>query len=445
MLRRSLKAAGFLCLFLVASIEQPDIGFGQARPDSLTLQQPQNIFVVPVMSPNRLRFVNYIFWEDVPDSLGTFIHQPDTTGWNAPTSTTAQESLSVPTSSGAHTGNIDRTIKFRALNSGRVGQTSFQPDSVIVLRFEIIAEEVWNREINVGRGYTPNDPIPCVFINELTGDSLDLGLNLHFSPGLVDSNGVLLVGLEDFEGFHIWRAINRDGSDMTVLGELSKEEEFRGRSEIDFIYFNAILPALRSTGVFVFPFPVPGLGTALDITGIHPNGRLGPNELAWFDVSAFNGFTYYYTVTSFDRGYNIPSHSQGLFKFDNCPVAEGVPYPCASELVPLSTNVTPQTNLMEVYAVPNPYRSGTSQFTTPNYHNFPDNKIRFVNVPADCKIRIYTISGDFVFEINNTGGTGNIEWDTRNSGGEEVGSGAYIFRCENKNGEGVYGRVIIIR
>jgi hypothetical protein len=419
----------------------PDRSAGQSRPDSLTLQQPVKIYVVPDMNPNRQWFINYIFWQGAADSMATFIHQPDTTGWRAPDSPTEQDSLSVPITTGVHTGSIDRTVSFRALEGGRVGQAGR-----IRLRYEIVTQENFSRIIDVGSGYVADEEIPCFFVNELNGDTLDLGMNLQFGPGLVDSNGIFVVGLEDFEGFHAWRALESDGSDMTILAELSKQEEAVGEP-IDSLYFNEIIPSLRKSGFYVFPFPVPGLGNVLDITAIHPNGRLGPNEFAWFDLNAFNGFTYYYSVTSFDRDYNIASHSQGLFKFDNCPVTQGLPYPCASDttLIVVNADVTAQDNLKEVYVVPNPYRTGSSQFTTPNYHNFSDNKVRFVNVPSDCRLRIYTVAGDFIHEITNSGGVGNMEWDTRNASGGLVGSGAYIFRCENKSGEGVFGRLIIIR
>jgi hypothetical protein len=419
----------------------PAPGFAQ-RPDSLTLQQPDSVYVIQEMNQNRREFVNWIFWQDVPDSVGTFIHQPDTAGWHVAGSQMPADSISFPSTSGSYTGSIDRTIKFRVRNSGRVGVTP-----VIRLRYEIAKEEYWTREINIGAGYTPNAPIDLIFISQApqnAGDTLDVGLRLHFPPGLVDSNGVFLFGVEDFEGFHIWRSIAPNGSDMIVLGELSKQEEFLG-SPIDSLYFNAVIPALRTTGHYEFPAPVPGLGSSINLAGIHPYGRLGPNELLWFDYNVFNGFTYYYTVTSFDRDYIVSAQSQGLTKFDNCPVTQGQPYPCQHALVALSTSVTPQNDLSQMYAVPNPYRSGTSQFTTPNYQNFPDNKLRFVNVPVNCKIRIYTVSGDFVFEITNMSGTGTAEWDTTNTAGQQVASGAYIYRCESSTGGAVYGRIIIIR
>lgn len=435
-LQRAARVVGVSCL-LVAAL--PVRGVGQTRPDSLTLQQPSNVYVIPQMNVNRQWFVNYIFWEDVPDSMGTFIHQPGTSGWRPDSSLTPPESLSVPGTSGIYTGSVDRSVKFRLRNSGRVGVTP-----LIRLRYEIAKEEVWGREINIGAGYVPGDPIDCTFIHQVNGSVLDLGLRLHLTPGLVDSNGVFIVGMEDFEGFHAWGGIRPDGSDLTVLGEVSKQEAFTG-TELDTLYFTDIIPALRATGVYVFPFPVPGLGSRIDLTGIHPNGRLGPNEFVWFDTNAFSGFTYYYAVTTFDSDYNVDAQSQGLFKFDNCMVTEGQPYPCASELVRLSATVTPQDDLMRVYTVPNPFRSGSSQYTTPNYHNFPDNKLRFVNVPAECKIRVYTVAGDFVVEINNTSGTGTVEWDTKNTAGEFVTSGAYMYRCETGNGDSVYGRIVIIR
>jgi hypothetical protein len=448
---RGLKAAGFLCLFFVTLFAVPRSSAGQTRPDTLELQQPGNVFGVPVMNPNRQWFTNYIFWEAPPDSMGTFIHPPDTSGWHSAMSTNVRDSLSTPVTSGVHTGDIDRTLGFRALQNGRVGQAG-----ELRIRYEVVSQEFLNRVMDVGSGYQPGDPIPAILISELNGDTLDLGINLHFGPGLIDSNGVFVVGAEDFEGFHIWRGIDPEGKDLVSIGGLSKQAAFDD-APVDLLYYSEIIPALRATGRYTFPFPVNGLGTELDITTIHPNGRLGPNEFVWFDLNAFNGFTYQFTVTTFDRGYNVKSFSQGLFKFDNCPVNQpdpfdpndpwepGDPYVCADELVPALTIVTPQDNLAEVYAVPNPYRSGTSQFTTPNYRNFPDNKVRFVNVPAECRLRIYTVAGDFVFEINNAARAGNLEWDTRNTAGQPVASGAYIFRCENPSGDGVYGRLIIIR
>lgn len=436
---KSLRAAASVYSIVVlgaAFVPSPT----RAQPDSLRLQAPSNVFVVPVMGSDRQRFVNYVFWQDIPDSVGSYIHPPDTLGWNPKTSSTPQSALSVPSSSGFYNGTIDRTITFLALRNGVVGTTP-----TLELRFDIVAEENYSGRIRPGAGYTPGEPIPCIFREQDTQEPLDLGLRVHFSPGRIDSNGTFIVGLEDFEGFHVWRGIDDDGGDLSVITELSKQEQFSGQSAIDELYFDAIIPALRADGTFDFGFSVPGLGSRIDLTNIHPNGKLGPNELAWFDFNAFNGFTYQYVVTTFDRSYKVRSHAQGLIKYDNCTVTQGVAFPCPSNIVTAATQVSPQNTMREIYAVPNPYRTGSTQFSAPNYHNYPDNKVRFVNVPSDCEVRIYTLSGDLVQTLQNRGGTGVVEWDARNRGGEDVSSGVYIFRVEKDTGESMYGRLVVIR
>ena len=439
MFKRSLAAVALV--WVLATVLSPVRSHAQTPPDSLTLQPPTNVFVVPVMNPNRARFVNYIFWEGIDPTIGTLVHPPDTLGWHPPGSTTPKGSLSLPSTTGPYLGDVDRTVSFRALNSGIVGTTPG-----IILRYDIVGQEEFSKTLDPGAGYTPGDPIPISVINTdaIPPDTLDLGFTVHFSAGLIDSNGIFIVGLETFEGYHSWRGLNADGSDLIVLSEMSNEERFTAEP-FDSIYFDEIIPALRATGVFRLPFPVPGLGSEIDIRNIHPNGKLGPNEFTWFDLNAFHGFTYHYLVTTFDRGYEVRAARQGLIKFDNCQPTNGVPVPCRGELVSVTTKVTPQNSLIEIYAVPNPYRSGSSQFSTPNYHNFPDNTLRFVNVPANCKLHIYTSAGDIVWWTDNVNGPGVIEWDTRNAAGEEVSSGAYLYRIQTPDGEGMFGRLVIIR
>lgn len=428
-------------------------------PDSLALLPVSDITIVPVMNPDRARFVNFIFWRAAPDDLSALIRDPDTLGWNAPTSSLPQDTLSMPTTSGAYIGDVDRTLTFRALNSGPVGGTRD-----VLIRYTIIGEENFSGTLNAGLGYTPEDTIPLLLRDTrfTPPDTLNLGVNVHFSSGLIDSNGLFIVGLEDFEGFHLWRDTDSTGIDLTIIGELSKEEAFAG-FDFDSVYFNVAIPALRTTGRFDLGGAIPGLN-AIDLsdTLVFPRrnpadspGVLAPDEFIWFDINAFNGFTYYYQVTTFDRDYDVRTAQQGLVKFDRCQPEQGQIYPdsCRVELVSASNAVPPQTVLRNIYAVPNPYRSGSSQFSTPNYHNFPDNNMRFVNVPAGAELRIYTPSGDLVRTLinndlldgNEDGITGNVTWDTRNTFDQLVSSGIYIYRVEVPGGEGVFGRIVIIR
>jgi hypothetical protein len=83
--------------------------------------------------------------------------------------------------------------------------------------------------------------------------------------------------------------------------------------------------------------------------------------------------------------------------------------------------------------------------TSENYHNFPDELVRFVNVPSDCTIKIFTVAGDLVWENEQVSNGGNVTWDLKNRGEESVTSGVYIYRIEKSDGDSVFGRIVVIR
>jgi hypothetical protein len=175
----------------------------------------------------------------------------------------------------------------------------------------------------------------------------------------------------------------------------------------------------------------------------------------WVDQNAFAGFTYYYITTCFDRGY-----FKGMTQFnkrDNFICDEDLanpedpdhPVPCDSVAKIITMTVSAGTDMRLVFAVPNPYRTGTSAETHPFYHNYPDGSIKFFNVPKEAEIKIYTVSGDLVWESHHsspTGEDGIITWDVKNKHGQDVGSGVYLYRCENSaDGSDAYGRIVVIR
>lgn len=75
---------------------------------------------------------------------------------------------------------------------------------------------------------------------------------------------------------------------------------------------------------------------------------------------------------------------------------------------------------------PNPYSKNSGQ-----------NYITFANLTPVATIYIYDISGRFIREIKETDGNGGVEWDLRDSNGNEIGSGIYIFRATGKNSSGI--------
>jgi hypothetical protein len=405
-------------------------------PDSLLLHAPTGVKAYGVYNANSKNFVVWLTWHDIPNDVGTLISKADTTGW---TLTVPAAQASFPTVSGVYNGDIDRTIAFHSTRAGVVGTDS------LILTYEVRREEYYSGRVAIGQSYVPGTKLPLTFRDQRNNQPIDFGLQIAFSAGHIDNLGAFVVGLQDFEGFHIWRGVRRDGADMQVIGEVSKQEAFKGRSTggslADSVYFYDVVPTLRKHQPWISPFgPIPNgdcLGTRIDLD-------LDPDQFFWFDCNGTNGFTYYYAVTTFDRGYSINSGTQGLSKFDNCPVAEGQPFPCRDQLVAVELQVNPQSNLYNVYVVPNPVRMGTSRLTTDNYHNFPDGLVRFVNCPQKCTIKIYTVSGDLVWMNDHVDGTGNVEWDIKNLQEEDVSSGVYVYRIVSST-DSVYGRIVVIR
>ena len=403
-------------------------------PDSLVLYPASGVQARSVYDNSLRRFVVWLSWFEASDTIATAIHSPDVTGWSL---VTPPAQLTTPSMRGVYTGDTDRTIVFRSTRAATVGVDSVR------IEYNIRHEETLAGVLVLVPSYVAGTFVPLTFRDQQTNQVYDFGLQIGFSAGKTDVQGIFSVGLEDFEGFHIWRGIEPDGRDLEIIGELSKEEAFKGSgtggSIVDSVYFYSVLPALRQNMPWFSPFgAVDCLGTRIDFP-------LGAGQLFWYDCNAFNGFTYYYAVTTFDRGYNPGSSSQGLVKFDNCVVTTGMPYECRDQLVPLRMEVNSQDDLMKVYAVPNPYRSGSSRLTSDNYHNYPDRYIRFVNVPPSCIIKIFTVSGDLVWESTHDSGSGNIEWDVTNRDSQPVTSGVYLFRVEAPDGGSVYGRIAVIR
>lgn len=85
----------------------------------------------------------------------------------------------------------------------------------------------------------------------------------------------------------------------------------------------------------------------------------------------------------------------------------------------------PTANLARVGVVPNPYRA-VEAWNQPG-----ENEIHFVNLPANARIQIYTVSGDLVREIQHDDTVRDFaRWDLRNAAGRDVGSGIYMYRIE---------------
>lgn len=81
--------------------------------------------------------------------------------------------------------------------------------------------------------------------------------------------------------------------------------------------------------------------------------------------------------------------------------------------------------LDDVFVYPNPLKPEHAQ-----------DFITFANLTPEATIRIYTLSGSFIAEVEEDDGNGGVEWDLRDEHGRRVPSGVYIYRASGSNSAG---------
>lgn len=96
-----------------------------------------------------------------------------------------------------------------------------------------------------------------------------------------------------------------------------------------------------------------------------------------------------------------------------------------------------------IRVVPNPYdkRSRLFQFGEDSQYD----RLAFYGLPAECKLMIFTESGEMIWEKDHKTGTGDELWDSKTSSGQIVASGIYILYVKTPKGESVIRKFVIIR
>jgi hypothetical protein len=75
-------------------------------------------------------------------------------------------------------------------------------------------------------------------------------------------------------------------------------------------------------------------------------------------------------------------------------------------------------------------------------------RLLFTHIPADCVIKIFTVSGVFVDKIlvNNTPENGTIHWDMQTRENLEIAAGMYIYHVEsNQTCDSKLGKFAVIK
>ncbi len=301
-----------------------------------------------------------------------------------------------------------------------------------------------------------------------------------FWDNLSETTPDILSGLNDFEGYQIYRAddwhrplgssiADGPGSDLWSLIEtrdlingINPDVDFKlpfesggwEYSPLQNVPERETLITAFEESLYYSPIETPACPPGLTRemcdtieTIARHNLELegGKKYYKFVDESAKNGLPYFYSVVAYDHQYS-GSKPSGLGRF-NSPSANFVYTQALSKAQEAGSY-----NKAMVYAVPNPVTTESMAPWTlgPTNDDASGLKVELRNLPK-CRsvIRIFTIAGDLVQKIDHDGGEGNgtVEWNLVSRNGQDVGSGVYIFAVEPQDGrfERTIGKFVIIR
>ncbi|MEN8191348.1 MAG: T9SS type A sorting domain-containing protein [Bacteroidota bacterium] len=163
-----------------------------------------------------------------------------------------------------------------------------------------------------------------------------------------------------------------------------------------------------------------------------------PVSTSFRDTTVQRGFAYYYYVSVYDDGsqnWENPGQSLESGKYWNMTQRNSPVYPYLDP-----DSVKTEFSMDEITVVPNPYHDLSVK------NNWPGepNKIMFVNLPKECTIKIFTMTGDLVKTLDHTDGTGEEAWNQVSRNNQLVFSGVYLYHVESEKGEKI-GKFVIIR
>jgi hypothetical protein len=272
----------------------------------------------------------------------------------------------------------------------------------------------------------------------------EFGLEISFDEGSLviinegqddqDTSRFSLL-LQDFQGYAVWRSMFGSREDMQIVGLYDKnnpETCMLGYCGNENVPIEPQCWKEKRSACFDFS---------------------NPGTVTFFDDGVYNGFIYYYAVSTFDYGNtatvsgpsttNDPWYSPRFAGDPLVPIVDGSP------LFDGDGNIT-QFNVdkdaveldseAEIFVFPNPLR------LEEGFPESPGELVTFTNLNAESRVVVYTLSGDLIVDLSPDLQVGrNLKWFTRNYAGELLASGVYIYKVESPGREDYFGKLIIIR
>ena len=102
-----------------------------------------------------------------------------------------------------------------------------------------------------------------------------------------------------------------------------------------------------------------------------------------------------------------------------------------------------------IKVVPNPYIAANSMEPALQLNGLnQQRRLLFTNIPSECTIKIFTMSGVFIDEVivDNSADRGSVHWDMLTREGLEIASGIYIYQVKSElTGEEKIGKFAVLK
>ncbi len=336
------------------------------------------------------------------------------------------------------------TGRFRSL-----GVRNVRPASVVL--------RAGSRELTQGTDYEVDARNGSVLVYESSGvaDGDSLTATFTYAP-LVDS--AKLSGEESnivFDGLQLFvqnqrLELNEDETGWTEggsgLGDFTVRVASAGPGRVvqpsDYeIRFGSGTVSTGFSNNLPLPFEIINLTRANEkiqafVPDVNRNGAWDPDEQIIF-LETLDGTLTATWQAQFNTPTAAPQPGDVFYVRTRKPFSDADRFVFQTEAVRTDDALAEQ-ELGEIYVVPNPYVA-TNELEPRNpvsRSERGDRRLYFANVPPQCTIRIYTVTGELVdtIEHNSTADDGKVFWDLRSRDNMGIAYGLYLFHVEAPQG-----------
>ena len=240
-----------------------------------------------------------------------------------------------------------------------------------------------------------------------------------------------VTGQKDFEGYRVYRSNPGDDKTGNILDEANLIAQYDAPGNRT--GFNNGFEEVRLTSPVTFE---------------------GDSNEYWYRFEAsglLSGWQYLFTITAFDEG----DVDAGLPSFESSRVAN------ATRVFP-GTPASDDDGAKKVGVYPNPYRVNAAWDGSTSRTR----KLNFYNVPERAEIRVYTLAGEIVAEMEHDADTysgdtrwyddfsadnrilpgGEHSWDLLSENGLSLAGGLYLYTVKDLDtGDVQHGKFVIIK